>query len=56
VLLRKKNGREKEYKSNSILKRLESEQKIMFVYWKLGQICVSVDVIGVAKLSAANLQ
>jgi hypothetical protein len=52
LLPRRKSEQEKEYKSNSVLKRLGSEQKIMFVYWKLGQICVCDDVTGVAKLSA----
>jgi hypothetical protein len=52
---RRKTEGEKEYKCNVILKRLKSEQKIMFAYWKLGQICVWGDVFRVAKLSVANL-
>lgn len=55
VLPRKIKRTDTEYKSNSILKRLESGQKIMFVLWKFGQICVSVDVIGVTKRHATNL-
>jgi hypothetical protein len=42
-------------KCNVILKRLKSERKIMFVYSKLGHVCVCGDVLGVAKLSSANL-
>jgi hypothetical protein len=46
---------EKEYKCNVDLKRLESEQKIMFVYSKLVQICVCGDVPRVKKLPTTNL-
>jgi len=38
-----------------ISKRVETEQKIMFVYWKLGRICVWDDVSGVSKPFAVNL-
>jgi hypothetical protein len=38
-----------------ILKRVETEQKIMFVYWKVGRICVCDNVSGVSKPFAVNL-